>query len=132
MKMRILLIGAALMMASCQAQPQAAPREPAVGWRHIDSWSGRGNTQTDSFNIGSGQWRIKWQTSNEKSPGKGTFRVIVHSLVSGRFVVTAVDRIGVGQDVAYVAEEPRQFFLVVESSDIDWNISVDEGVIGEQ
>jgi hypothetical protein len=130
--MRLLLITVVLTMASCQSQPQAAPRQAAVGWRHIDSWSGHGNTQTDSFNIGSGQWRIKWETSNEKVPGKGTFRVIVHSLVSGRFVVTAVDHVGVGQDIAYVAEEPRQFFLVIESSNIDWKVSVDEGVIGEQ
>src|ERR1700690_1948370 len=129
---RAVLIVVALAMVSCRPQPPATPNHVELGWRHIDSWSGHGNTQTDSFNIGSGQWRIKWETSNEKVPGKGTFRVIVHSLVSGRFVVTAVDHVGVGQDIAYVAEEPRQFFLVIESSDIDWKVSVDEGVIGEQ
>jgi hypothetical protein len=131
--MRTLIVAAPLLLLmSCQAQPKPVPKQPMLGWRHIDSWSGRGNTETDSFNIGSGQWRIKWETSNEKVPGKGTFRIIVHSLVSGRFVVTAVDHLGVGQDIAYIAEEPRQFFLVIESSDIDWKVSVDEGVIGEQ
>jgi hypothetical protein len=130
--MRTLLILAALTITSCQASPQAAHKSAELGWLPIESWSGHGNTQTDSFNIGSGQWRIKWETSHEQPPGKGTFRVKVHSLVSGRFVVTAVDRKGVGQDIAYVAEEPRAFFLVIESSDVDWKVSVEEGVIGEQ
>ncbi|MGD0964912.1 MAG: hypothetical protein ABSA57_13560 [Candidatus Acidiferrales bacterium] len=125
------LLAAAVMLASCRPQPPA-PRKPALlGWRPIASWSGRGNIETDSFNIGSGQWRIKWETSHEQSPGKGAFRVIVHSLVSGRYVSTPVDHQGAGSGVAYVAEDPRQFFLVIESSGIDWKVSVEEGVVGE-
>jgi hypothetical protein len=129
-----LLVAAVLMTASCRSQPPAAAptNNSVLGWRPIASWSGSGNTQTDSFNIGSGQWRIKWETSREQSPGKGYFRLNVHSLVSGRFVETAVDHKGVGHDVVYVAEEPRAFFLVIESSGIDWNASVEEGVIGDQ
>jgi len=46
--------------------------------------------------------------------------------------MTAVDHIGVGRDVAYVSEDPRAFFLVIESSGIDWAVSVEEGVVGEQ
>src|ERR1700680_749723 len=125
-----LLVAAVLMTASCRPQPPA--KHSVLGWRPVASWSGRGNTQTDSFNIGSGQWRIKWETSREQSPGKGYFRLKVHSLVSGRFVETAVDHKGVGADVVYVAEEPRAFFLVIESSGIDWSASVEEGVIGDQ
>jgi hypothetical protein len=119
-------------MVSCRDQPEARPKHTELGWRPIASWSGHGNTQTDSFNIGSGQWRIKWETSHEQVPGKGTFVLKVHSLVSGRFVQTAVDHKGVGSDVAYVAEEPRAFFLVIESGGIDWKVSVDEGVVGVQ
>jgi len=103
-----------------------------LGWRPIASWTGQGNTQTDSFNIGSGQWRIKWETNHERIPGQGAFTLKVHSLVSGRFVETAVDHKGVGHGVEYVAEEPRAFFLVIESNGIDWKVSVEEGVIGEQ
>jgi hypothetical protein len=129
--MKILLVAVVVMLASCRPQPQAPRKPPELGWRPIASWSGRGNIETDSFNIGSGQWRIKWETSREQSPGKGTFRVIVHSLVSGRYVSTPIDHQGVGTGVAYVAEDPRQFFLVIESTGIDWNVSVEEGVIGE-
>jgi len=120
------------MMVSCRAHPQAQPEHTELGWRPIASWSGHGNTQTDSFNIGSGQWRIKWETSHELASGKGTFVLKVHSLVSGRFVETAVDHQGVGRGVEYVAEEPRAFFLVIESSGIDWAVSVEEVVVGEQ
>jgi hypothetical protein len=129
-----LLAATALMLISCRPDsPKPVPEKHTIyGWRPVVSWSGHGNTQTESFPIGSGQWRIKWETSNEISPGKGRFKVIVHSLVSGRFVMVAADHQGVGKDVAYLAEEPRQFFLDIESHDIDWKISVEEGVIGEQ
>jgi hypothetical protein len=129
-----LLVAAVLMTVSCRShRPEPAPaNNSALGWRPIASWSGGGNTQTDSFNIGSGQWRIKWETSHEQSPGKSYFRLKVHSLVSGRFVETAVDHQGVGRDVVYVAEEPRAFFLVIESGGIDWNVAVEEGVVGDQ
>jgi hypothetical protein len=129
-----LLVAVILIMVSCQPQqPKPAPaKHNVLGWRPIASWSGHGNTQTDSFDIGSGQWRIRWETSHEQAPGKGYFRLKVHSLVSGRFVETAVDHTGVGKDVVYVAEEPRAFFLVIESTRVDWNVSVEEGEIGEQ
>jgi hypothetical protein len=129
--MRILLVAVVVMLASCRPQPPAPRKPPELGWRPIATWSGHGNIETDSFNIGSGQWRIKWETSHEQLPGKGTFRVIVHSLVSGRYVSTPVDHQGVSSGIAYVAEDPRQFFLVIESTGIDWNVSVEEGVIGE-
>lgn len=80
----------------------------------------------------SGQWRIRWETSDKRSPGAGTFRAIVHSTVSGRFVDVAVEHQGAGSGVAYVAEEPRQFFLVIESTGVDWKVAVDEGVVGEE
>ena len=128
---KILLLAVAAILAGCRPQPQAPHKPAELGWRPIASWSGRGNIETDSFNIGSGQWRIKWETSHEQSPGKSVFRVIVHSLVSGRYVSTPIDHEGVGSGVAYVAEDPRQFFLVIESSGIDWKVSVEESVIGE-
>ena len=96
------------------------------------SWSGRGNTQTESFNMESGQWRIRWQTSDKQLSGAGTFRAIVHSSVSGRFVEVAVEHQGAGSGLAYMAEDPRQFFLEIESSGVDWKVAVEEGVIGKE
>ena len=80
----------------------------------------------------SGQWRIRWETSDMPFSSAGTFRAIVHSSVSGRFVEVAVEHQGAGKGVAYVAEDPRQFFLDIESRGVDWKVAVEEGVIGEE
>jgi hypothetical protein len=34
---------------------------------------------------------------------------------------------GVGQNTAYVNEDPRTFYALVESSNVDWRFTVDEG-----
>jgi hypothetical protein len=51
--------------------------------------------------------------------------------VSGRFVTVAVDHQGAGSGIAYISEDPREFFLVVESSGVDWKVAVEEGAVGE-
>ena len=127
-----LLVVSALAMCACGPRSIPAPTQPTIGWRPVASWSGRGNTQTESFNMDSGQWRIRWETSDKQLSSVGTFRVIVHSSVSGRFVEVAVERQGAGTGLAYVAEDPRQFFLEIESSGVDWKVAVEEGVIGEE
>ena len=54
----------------------------------------------------------------------------VHSAVSGRPLVVAVDRRGNGRGVAYVNEDPRLYHLVIESRGVDWSFSVEESVVG--
>ena len=108
--------------------PKAAAKPPTVGWRPIASFSGRGDSQTESFNIESGQWRIKWVTRNETAPEAGTFKVTVHSAVSGRPLMLAVDHRGAGHDTAYVNEDPRLYHLVIESANVDWSVSIEESV----
>ncbi|MGA2716004.1 MAG: hypothetical protein ABSG41_23125 [Bryobacteraceae bacterium] len=127
--MKLALLVAALLVGACRSEPKPA-RQAAVGWRPLGTWSGHGNASTDSFNIESSQWRIKWATTNEKPTGAGTFRAEVHSAVSGRPLGLAVDHAGTGHGVAYVNEDPRLFFLDIESSNIDWSVSVEEGVAG--
>jgi hypothetical protein len=84
--------------------------------------------QTDPFISNTGSLRLRWETRNEAAPGTGTFRVTLHSDVSGRALVLAVDARGAGQDTAYVNEDPRSFFLAVESANLDWTVAADEGV----
>jgi hypothetical protein len=120
----------ALMVSSGCKRVAKAENQIAVGWRPVGSWSGRGDTQTDSFNIESGTWRIKWETRNAAEPGSGTFKVTVHSAVSGRPLAVAVEHKGAGHDTAYVNEDPRLFHLVIESRGLDWSVSVEEGVVG--
>ena len=127
---KMVLIVAALAMAACrsQSQPKVESQPAAVGWRPVESFSGRGSAQTQSFEIESGQWRIKWETKNEMPAGTGTFQVTVHSAVSGRPLALAVDHHGVGHDIAYVNEDPRLFHLVIDSSNVDWSVAIEEAV----
>ena len=72
--------------------------------------------------------RVQWKTINEVTPGAGTFRLTINSSISGRPLFTAVDRRGTGSDVAYVQEDPRVFFAVVDSANLDWSFTVEEAV----
>src|SRR2546427_11920639 len=109
------------------APANAAPRE--VGsWRAIGSWSGGGDMQTESFTSDTGSLRVRWQTSHEVRPGDGTFRVTLHSAISGRPLLQAVDHRGVGGDTTYLSEDPRVFYMVVDSARVEWSFTIDEGI----
>ena len=123
----LVLVGGALLHASCRSDTPGA-RTPAVVWRTLGSWSGRGSMQTEPFISDTGSLRLRWETTNEAAPGTGTFRLTVHSDVSGRALVLAVDTRGVGRDTTYVTEDPRPFFLAVESANLDWTVAAEEGV----
>jgi hypothetical protein len=123
------LIAFCCFLGACGSAPKSAGREQ-VGWRPIVKFSGRGDVQTDSFNIDAGQWRIKWKTSNEDSPGTGTFRLTVHSAISGRPMMDAVDHKGLGADTVIVNEDPRLYHLVIDSKGVDWSIAIEEAVVG--
>jgi hypothetical protein len=118
---------AALLCTSCREAPPRAD-EPAVVWRPLGSWSGRGSMQTDPFISDTGSMRLRWETRNESAPGAGYFRVTVHSDVSGRPLVQAVDVRGVGGATTFVTEDPRPFFLDVDSANLDWSVAAEEPV----
>jgi hypothetical protein len=109
---------------------RTAPRsaKAVTVWRPLGSWSGRDNVQTESFTSDTGSLRIHWETTQETKPGAGRFRLGVMSAISGRRLLTAVDVQGVGHNTTYVTEDPRAFFAVVESANVDWQFSVDEGI----
>src|SRR5436190_752762 len=127
MRFAIVLLAAALLDASCRDAAPAA-RTPTIVWRPLGSWSGRGSMQTDPFLSDTGSLRLRWETRNEANAGTGTFRLTVHSDVSGRPLIVSVDGRGPGHDVAYVSEDPRSFFLAVESANVEWTLAADEGV----
>jgi len=89
---------------------------------------GRGLTQTEPFIGDTGFLRLTWEAHG--APNAGAFKITVHSDVSGRPLLVAVDRRGPGRDVTYVTEDPRAFFLVIESEDLDWSVEVAEGLSG--
>jgi len=119
-----------LSLPGCNSAP-AKPKTPLVGWRHIADFSGRGSTQTESFNIESTQWRIKWETKGDTTPPTGTLILMVNSAVSGRPIALGVEHNGNGKGIAYVTEDPRYYYLVITSENLDWSFSIDEEVLGD-
>jgi hypothetical protein len=120
----------AVLASGCDQDPLPPARDITI-WRKIGSWSGRTLLQTESFIGNTGAFRVHWQTSNETAPGAGRFRVVLHSSVSGRPLLVAVEHRGVGRDTSYVNEDPREFFIVVESQNLEWSVTVEEATPGK-
>lgn len=122
------LIAAVLLIPACQHKEK--PPETTVVWHLIGEWSGHGNveTQTESFDIETGDVRLKWKASNEKAPGKGRLTVEVHSAVSGRLLDTPIEGKGVGEDIAYVGIDPHWSYLLINSTGVDWSVEVEEPI----
>lgn len=121
----------ALLLLSGACGHQQAPSPPTdtqakIAWDTISSWSGRGTKQLESFES-EGTLRIVWEA---KSVGphsvSAPFRLTVHSAISGRPLAVAVDQKGPGAGTGFVAEDPRMFFVVVESENLDWSFTVEE------
>lgn len=130
LKPKVFLLAFLLASAVACQKPTEKQREPAVAWHRLGSWSGTGNTQTESFIFESGALRVRWETRNERSGHVGTFRLILQSAVSGRQLAVAADQRGVGKGESLVSEPPHQAYVLIESADVDWSFTVDEGVIG--
>lgn len=129
----VLTAVAALLVSACgsAARPAAKEAKDAIIWRVLGSWSGRGDTQTESFASDTGGLRVKWQTNQAPEGGAGAFRLIAHSAISGRPLKTVVDQRGAGQGTSYVDEEPRVFYVVVESAEVDWSFTIEEAFLGQ-
>jgi hypothetical protein len=123
---RLLLgVAAAVLLSGCRADTRTVAGPPAR-FHNVGSWSGHGNAQTGTFKSDTGTFRFQWETKNETRPGAARLKVAFHSEDSGRPIMDAVDTTGVGHDVVYVGDLPRWYYLVIESADVDWFLSVDE------
>jgi hypothetical protein len=121
------------LASACSSPPaKQAPQQELVIWKQLGKWSGRGNLQTESFLGLTGALRMHWQTKNESPPGAGTFLMVLRSAISGRELQNPVDERGVGEGTAYVAEDPRAFYVTIESANVDWSFTVEEAMFGSQ
>ena len=114
-----------LLSAGTLACQHAKPKTRLV-WRPVGSWSGHGDTQTDSFDIGYNDVRIRWETKNEKPPGAGTFRLAVCSSVSGRELTVPVNSKAAGHGLVYISVDPHWSYLLINSRNLDWSVTVEE------
>lgn len=113
-----------------RAEPLEKPAQQKVVWRQLGSWSGHGDRQTESFTSDTGTLRVKWQTTpipnaNVKDP---RFRLDAHSAISGRLLQPVAEQAGPGTGTGYVTQDPHVFYMVVESTGLDWTFTVEEGI----
>ena len=110
--------------------PKTSSSEAQIQWEPIQSWTGRGDQQLDSFQSDSGALRIEWEAKQAASVATpGSLKIVVHSSISGRpLAAPVVDQRGEGKGTAYFSEEPRVFFLNVSAKDLEWKIAVSERV----
>jgi hypothetical protein len=126
-----ILIAGALVGACASEPPPLEPPPRIVGWHHLQSWSGRGNLQTETFTSDNGSFRIHWEAKNESAPGKGMLKVAFRSGDSGRVIIEAVDHKGVGSDTAVVGDQVRWYYLTIDSANVEWLVEVDEPIMGK-
>ena len=140
-------MAAAVAAGACGRHASQAPQkaERSIVWRQLGSWAGRGSLQTESFTSDSGTLRIHWETSSATDGGStaesggvggpsagnggpGAFRLTAHSAISGRLLEEVVDHTGAGQGVGYVQQDPHVFYVVVESTQLNWRFTVEEAI----
>ncbi len=71
--------------------------------------------------------RIQWE-AKPAGAASGAFKLTIHSAISGRPLFVALDQKGPGKGTAFVGEDPRVFFAVIDSQDLDWSFTVQERV----
>jgi len=125
----VVMTALALVASACGSQATPAATEVVV-WQPVGSWSGHGNGQSESFTSDTGALRVRWETSNEAPSHAGAFRLTAHSAISGRPLQLAVDHQGIGRGTSYIDEDPRVFYVVIESANLDWSFTVEEAVAG--
>lgn len=95
--------------------------------RPLGTFEGRGS-RTIGVVSESGRLRVSWETRNEQPPGTGTFRLALHSGVSGRPIELIAEHRGPGRGSHEVSDDPRPYNFMVDSANLDWSFSVEETV----
>jgi hypothetical protein len=121
------LFAVAVAAGACRSEPLPPPAHVAVP-QQIGTWQGTGH-RTIGFDSQSGRFRIQWETTPESGASDGTFRLTVHSGVSGRPLQEVVNHHGAGQGSLNFEDDPRLYQLLVESGGLQWSVTVDELVL---
>ena len=110
--------------APAPAKP-AAEDVPHVASRDLGAWKGDGDT-TLGFVSESGSFRITWTAQNKDNAKPGTFTLTLRSGISGRVLKVIAEHRSAGGGSVEFGDDPRLYEFLVESSGIDWVISVHE------
>ena len=112
---------------ACRSDVIPPERQLVTVTRPAGHWEGQGDA-TLGFVSESGRLRITWRAQQRATAPTGTLRVAVHSAVSGRPLRVIVDHRGAGNGAVDFDDDPRSYNLMVESSGIEWTLTVDEMV----
>jgi hypothetical protein len=118
------LLFVAVFSTSCR-NPTPPESETVAVVRSLGTFSGRGS-QTIGVVSESGHLRVSWHTRNEQPAGTGTFRLALHSGVSGRPIELITDQRGEVHGTKDVTDDPRPYNLMVDSQNLDWTFTVEE------
>lgn len=113
------------MLTACRAPSGERSDRIVAVTRPAGAWQGQGS-RTIGFVSESGRFRIHWETRREQPPGTGTFRLAVHSAVSGRPIDLVADHRGEGRGTFDFSDDPRSYNFMVDSTNVDWSFSVEE------
>lgn len=97
-------------------------------WEQRGTWSGHGSLKTETFPGRTGGLRLTWKTSQTSLSGPWTFTVALHSADDGRKITDAIDLRWAADATAFLTPVPQPFYLVVNSKDVDWTVTVEETV----
>jgi len=126
----VALLLLALCVPACRegVKPDSGRQVAPAGlvWRTVGSWSGHGNGQTGSFSVETGALRIRWEARAANPGDSSSFKMWLHSAISGRPLQVVVDHKGPGHDVAYIEDDPRVSYFLVESGTLDWSVTLEE------
>ena len=126
-----LILVAQLVLSACES-PQEEPALPtpaaSILWHTLGTWSGSGDRQSESFDVTTGSMRLTWESVQEGALGANHFRVSLHSAISGRPLQTIVDTQEAGADTVDLAANPRVAYLLIESEQIRWRVTLQEAV----
>lgn len=107
------------------ARREGRPSTAATTWWLVKEWSGNGIKQTESFSITGREFRVVWKSSNEPFPNAGVLQIYVHN-AAGELITLAANKQGVGEDTSHVRSRPGEHYLMINSANVDWKISVEE------
>jgi hypothetical protein len=122
-----LFLALVLLASSCGGSQEsvAARSTPEPAPRQLGSWKGQGST-TLGFVSESGSFRIHWKTESHDDARPGTFELTLRSGISGRSMKVIADQRGTGGGTVEFGDDPRMYEFIVESTAVDWTISVEE------
>jgi hypothetical protein len=112
---------------ACTGEAPPPHSEQLLAWEPVGSWSGEANVQTESWTSTTGTFRFTWE-AHDTGAEPGHLNIMLHSAVSGRPLVQAVDHTGNGKATIFVNEDPREFYVVVAAERTRWALKVDEGI----